>query len=100
VWKYPDADARPDGKFCSSRQTVIFLHLPARTKERAIPAFIGLISFNEVLFPGDAFYIIFHHPGDTGGRLRSAAVPVVAVDAVSVFRFDKGPFFSYQLLKF
>jgi hypothetical protein len=57
---------------------------------------MDLIYFYQVLFAGHVFYVIFHHPGNTWGSLRFTAVPVVAVDAVSVFRFYSGLLISDQ----
>jgi hypothetical protein len=66
----------------------VFLYIPARTKERTLPALVGLMSFDEVLPAGNAFDAVSFHGIYARWRLRFAAVPVVAVYAISCSWLD------------
>jgi hypothetical protein len=69
--------------FSLSTISFVILYVPARTKERAVPALAGLIPVDEVLPAGNALDAISFHGIYARRRLRFAAVPIVAVYAIS-----------------
>jgi hypothetical protein len=51
---------------------------------------VNPILLDQILLPRHIGNVVFCHFNNAGRRLRFAAVPVVAMQAISFFRFDKG----------
>jgi hypothetical protein len=73
----------------STGSPLIFLDVPAGPKERTALTFTDLIPLGEVLLAGRTPGAVVLHNLYARGCLRFAAVPVVTVDTVTCFWFDR-----------